>query len=298
MRAVSISDRYEATEGTVLLSGIEALVRLLVDPAPSRPFAKSLDRRVHQRIRRVATGRSRSAAEPGAHVARRRRHRLRPRPQRRAGGHCRRGDTTDRGAARTTRRRRRGVLVRQEPRPRSGGRCHPPCQRLGYGTPWRGRGRRGRRPALEILHPAQFVRADGSGAGCAVLAPSSVADIIPLGSMPWRSALCRCVGGPQNSGRHSRRQCHGHHPGTGSVGYSTARPVPASGIRAPWSGQARSRRRRTSSTYASPGSSSTRRWPGSIASRASPSAPLAILASGMSYAATQCALSDLGLSRA
>ncbi len=30
MRAVSISDRYEATEGTVLLSGIEALVRLLL----------------------------------------------------------------------------------------------------------------------------------------------------------------------------------------------------------------------------------------------------------------------------
>ena len=29
MRTVSISDRYEATEGTVLLSGIEALVRLL-----------------------------------------------------------------------------------------------------------------------------------------------------------------------------------------------------------------------------------------------------------------------------
>ena len=30
MRTVSISDRYEATEGTVLLSGIEALVRLLL----------------------------------------------------------------------------------------------------------------------------------------------------------------------------------------------------------------------------------------------------------------------------
>jgi indolepyruvate ferredoxin oxidoreductase len=30
MRAVSISDRYEATEGTILLSGIEALVRLLL----------------------------------------------------------------------------------------------------------------------------------------------------------------------------------------------------------------------------------------------------------------------------
>ncbi len=53
MRTVSISDRYEATEGTVLLSGIEALVRLLLTATTPRRDPAAVDGALHQRLRRA-----------------------------------------------------------------------------------------------------------------------------------------------------------------------------------------------------------------------------------------------------
>ena len=302
MRTVSISDRYEATEGTVLLSGIEALVRLLLTQRRLDRLRNLSTAAVHQRLRRVAAGRSRPAARAGRTTL------LADADIVFAPGLNEELAATAVGGTQLTGelpgRRVDGVVGFWFGKNPGLDRAADAIRHASVsGTAPLGGAvaARGRRPALEVLHPAQFVRADGSGAGRAGSRPVLGRRHHPPGT-PCRGALalCRSVGRPENSGRHRRRQRHRHHPGPWER-WAFRRPTsPASGIRARLGRTGRRwRPRRTSSTCASPGSTSTPRWPGSTASPASPSAPA--WPSSPRACRTpppQRALSDLGLERA
>ena len=276
-RPVRLDDKYAATSGRVLLSGIEALVRLMIDQ-------RRLDR-----ARGLNTGVFVSGYEGSPLGGLDLELYRAPRLLDEAGVVFTPGVNEELAATavagtqllgelpRPAARRRRRVLVRQEPGPRPGGRRHPPRQLLGHDAAGRRGGGGRRRPVLQVLDAAQLVRADGPEPGRPVLAPASVADILALGlhavalsrhAGVWTGLkIVADIADGVGDGR-PRRPGRARDPRTGP------RPDQCSGRC--WSGRRRSWPRRTCSTSGSPGSSTTpagRAQPGHLRARPCPAWP-------------------------
>ena len=156
---VSLDDKYTQASGRALMSGIQALVRLLLEQ-------RRLDARrgldtgvVRQRLPGLAARRPRPGARARARAPGPARRRLPAGAQRGARRDRRRRHAAARRAARARPRRRDRLLVRQEPRPRPRRRRDPPRQRQRHrAARRRGRADR-RRPGVQVLDAAQLVRA-------------------------------------------------------------------------------------------------------------------------------------------
>ncbi len=274
MRAVSISDRYEATEGTVLLSGIEALVRLLLTQ-------RDLDRARDLSTALFISGYEGSPLGGLDQQLQRAHHLLSEADIVFSPGLNEELAATAVGGTQLT-----GEL---------------PGRRVdGVVGFWYGKNPGLDRAADAIRHANVSGTSPLGGAvalvgddpmsksstlpssceqmaralGLPVLAPSSVGDIIPLGL--HAVALSRHAGSverPEDRRRPGRRQRDHRHPGARRSRASLLPTGPGSGTRPLCSDRTRSRRRRTSTPCASRECTSTPNWPGSTASPASPGDP-------------------------
>ena len=296
-----MDDRYEATEGTVLLSGIEALVRLLLTQ-------RRLDRLRHLSTALFISGYEGSPLG-GLDQQLQRAHDLLaeadivfvPGLNEELAATAVGGTQLDRRAAGTAGRRGGRLLVREEPRARPGGRRHPPRQHLGHrprsAVPWRWWATtRCRKSSTLPSSCEQMARA----LGVPVLAPASVADIIPLGL--HAVALSRYAGlwsALKIVADIADASATVTLPALGDARHPAPGPDPALAPADPGRARVRSRSRRTSFSVRIPRVHEYTELAGLNRITSEPVRPrLAILASGMAYAATLRALSDLGLGAA
>ena len=154
----TLDSRYEAPEGWLYMTGMQALVRLPIQQRLRDAAAGSQHRRVYFRLSRLAARALRHRALARGAVAQATQHRLPPRPQRGPGRDRDLGRAISQQLSRRDRRWRVRHLVRQGAGRRSLGRRLAPCQfhrRFAQGR--RDRARR-RRPRREVLDRGQFLR--------------------------------------------------------------------------------------------------------------------------------------------
>ena len=148
---VDLDDKYTRPNGRVFLTGIQALVRLVLTQRPARPRGGTRHRRLRQRLPRLAARRARPAALAREGASRPASRGVSARRQRGCRGHRLLGHAA--GGARRRGRVRRGVLplVRQG----AGGgpfrRRAAPCEPGRDLEARRGRRAARRRPRLRIL---------------------------------------------------------------------------------------------------------------------------------------------------
>ena len=150
--------KYRVTEGGILITGVQALARVLFDQIRADRRRGLQHRRVRQRLSRLAAGRLRP--DPAAHraAAGRARRALGARRQRGPGRHRGVGQPAGQpGAAEPARRRHRHVV--RQGAGRGPLRRRVPARQPARGRPQRRRDLRGRRrPAVEVVHAARRQR--------------------------------------------------------------------------------------------------------------------------------------------
>ena len=170
-REVTLADRYRLEEGRILLTGVQALVRLPLDQHRA-------DRRLGLHTGTLVSGYQGSPLggldqelQRQARAVRRAPRAPRARPERGAGRHVGVGKPAGRGTARLPLRRRAGPLVRQGAGARPRGRL-PAARQLRRRFSHRRRDRRGgRRSRQQVVHPAERLRVAARGPAHAGVLP-------------------------------------------------------------------------------------------------------------------------------
>ena len=154
----ALMDRYTRQTGRVLLTGTQALVRILLDQR-DRDRADGINtRRVRLRLSRLAARRRRSGTLARQKTPERTAHRIPARRQRGPRRHRRVGIAAGRNQPGARSRWRVRPLVRQGPRRRPIRRCVEARQCLRLLAAWRRAGRCRRRSWLRVVVDAASVR--------------------------------------------------------------------------------------------------------------------------------------------
>ena len=160
LATADLLDRYLVADGTVLLTGVQALVRLVLDQSRADRAAGLDTGRVRDRVPRVATGRPGPRARPAPPDPRVVRRGAPPRAQRGARRDGRRRQPALHAPARPRQGRGLRDVVRQGAGARPRVRRAATRQPHGRGADGRGAGLRGRRPAGPVVERAVDVGAD------------------------------------------------------------------------------------------------------------------------------------------
>ena len=158
LREVALDDKYALDSGRVYLTGVQALVRLLMLQRQRDSLAGLEHRRVRLGLPRLAPGRTRSGAVEGSEVPRPRQRALPARPERGPRGHGDLGHAAAQPPRRREGRRRVLDVVRQGPGRGSLRRRVQARQLRGHVAARRRAGARRRRPRGEVVDDPAPVR--------------------------------------------------------------------------------------------------------------------------------------------